>query len=122
MISRLLVCSGRFCLLCVRNHGIPGDPQSAVGNLGDIVLFVQLATARFKVTDQLIWYPKCIQGHQISDTLKHNNKLLDMNFLRRTDTILTPSVLTPEETRALKTWFKALFDKNSEGIEDGVLR
>ena len=32
------------------SHDIPGDPQSAVGNLGDIVLFVQLATARFKVT------------------------------------------------------------------------
>ena len=26
------------------------------------------------------------------------------------------------EAKALKTWFKALFDKNSEGIEDGVLR
>ena len=38
-------------LLCVSNHGILGDPQSAVSNLGDIVLFVQLATARFKVTD-----------------------------------------------------------------------
>jgi hypothetical protein len=28
---------------------LPGDPQSAVGNLGDIVLFAQLAMARFKV-------------------------------------------------------------------------
>lgn len=36
---------------CIYNHGISGDPQSAVGNLGDIVLFVQLATARYKVTD-----------------------------------------------------------------------
>lgn len=31
------------------------------------------------------------------------------------------STLTPE-VRAFKTWFKALFDKNSEGIEDGVFR
>ncbi|KAH9968968.1 hypothetical protein BC827DRAFT_300252 [Russula dissimulans] len=65
-----------------------GDPQSAVGNLGDIVLFAQLAIARFK----------------ISDTLKHKNKPLDI------------------KAGILKTWFKALFDKNSEGIEDGVLR
>ena len=28
---------------------LPGDPQSAVGSLGDIVLFAQLAIARFKV-------------------------------------------------------------------------
>jgi mediator of RNA polymerase II transcription subunit 5 len=26
------------------------------------------------------------------------------------------------EAKAFKAWFKALFDKNSEGIEDGVLR
>ncbi len=26
------------------------------------------------------------------------------------------------EAKAFKTWYKALFDKNSEGIEDGVLR
>jgi mediator of RNA polymerase II transcription subunit 5 len=45
-----------------------------------------------------------------------------MSYLRRTDAILVPPTLTPEEARAFKTWFKALFDKNSEGIEDGVLR
>jgi hypothetical protein len=28
---------------------LPGDPRSAVGNLGDIVLFAQLAITRFKV-------------------------------------------------------------------------
>lgn len=45
-----------------------------------------------------------------------------MSYLRRTDAILVPPALTQEEARAFKTWFKALFDKNSEGIEDGVLR
>ncbi len=45
-----------------------------------------------------------------------------MSYLRKTDAILTPPALAIEETRALKTWFKALFDKNSDGIEDGVLR
>ena len=45
-----------------------------------------------------------------------------MSYLRKTDAILVPLALTAEEARAFKTWFKALFDKNSEGIEDGVLR
>ena len=52
MILRLLV---RLVLSqYAYNHGTPGDPQSAVGNLGDIVLFVQLATARFKVIGYII--------------------------------------------------------------------
>ncbi|KAI0307798.1 hypothetical protein B0F90DRAFT_1813191 [Multifurca ochricompacta] len=83
-----------------------GDPQSAVGNLGDIVLFVQLATARFKV----------------SGILKYKSRAVDMSYLGRADAILMPPAFTGEEARAFKTWFKALFDKNSEGIEDGVLR
>ncbi|KAF8271400.1 hypothetical protein EI94DRAFT_1720523 [Lactarius quietus] len=98
--------SGALAVVEEYDFEVVGDPQSAVGNLGDIVLFVQLATARFK----------------ISDTLKHKNRPLDMSYLRRTDVIFTPSAFTPEETRAFKTWAKALFDKNSEGIEDGVLR
>lgn len=98
--------SGALAVVEEYDFEVVGDPQSAVGNLGDIVLFVQLVTARFK----------------ISDTLKHKNRPLDMSYLRRTDAILVPPTLTPEEARAFKTWFKALFDKNSEGIEDGVLR
>jgi len=58
---------------------------------------------------------------QISDTLKHKNKSLDIGYLRRADAILMPLMNSPE-ARTLKTWYKALFDKNSEGIEDGVLR
>jgi hypothetical protein len=58
---------------------------------------------------------------QISDTLKHKNKPLDISYLRRADAILIPLMNSPE-AGILKTWFKALFDKNSEGIEDGVLR
>jgi hypothetical protein len=58
---------------------------------------------------------------QISDTLKHKNKPLDISYLRKADVMLTFSTPTAE-AKAFKTWFKALFDKNSEGIEDGVLR
>lgn len=98
--------SGALAVVEEYDFEVVGDPQSAVGNLGDIVLFVQLVTARFK----------------ISDTLKHKNRPLDMSYLRKTDAILTPLAFTTEEARAFKNWFKALFDKNSEGIEDGVLR
>ncbi|KAH9082083.1 hypothetical protein EDB83DRAFT_2310327 [Lactarius deliciosus] len=98
--------SGALVVVEEYDFEVVGDPQSAVGNLGDIVLFVQLATARFK----------------IPDTLKHKNRPLDMSYLRKTDAILNSPVLTADEARALRTWFKALFDKNSEGIEDGVLR
>jgi hypothetical protein len=46
-----------------------------------------------------------------------------MSYLRKTDAILMYHQRSQqEEARAFKTWFKALFDKNSEGIEDGVLR
>lgn len=34
---------------CVFKSWLSGDPQSAVSNLGDVVLFAQLAIARFKV-------------------------------------------------------------------------
>ncbi|KAI0287026.1 hypothetical protein BGY98DRAFT_930047 [Russula aff. rugulosa BPL654] len=62
-----------------------------------------------------------ITRFKITDTLRHKNRPLDINYLRRADAFLMPSAPTPE-AKAFKTWFKALFDKNSEGIEDGVIR
>jgi mediator of RNA polymerase II transcription subunit 5 len=57
---------------------------------------------------------------QITD-LKYKNRPLDIIYLRKADAI--PMLSAPSaEAKAFKTWFKALFDKNSEGIEDGVLR
>jgi hypothetical protein len=58
---------------------------------------------------------------QISDTLFHKNKPLDISYLRKADVILMFPPPTAE-AKAFKTWSKALFDKNSDGIEDGVLR
>lgn len=100
---------------------LPGDPQSAVGNLGDIVLFAQLAMARFKVAGGFFEILGPFNNVQISDTLKHKNRTLDISYLRKADATLMLTAPTAE-AKALKTWFKALFDKNSEGIEDGVLR
>jgi hypothetical protein len=58
---------------------------------------------------------------QISDTLKHKNKPLNISYLRKADVVLMFSSPTAE-AKAFQTWSKALFDKNSDGIEDGVLR
>jgi mediator of RNA polymerase II transcription subunit 5 len=99
----------------------PGDPQSAVGNLGDVVLFAQLAITRFKVIRVFSEILGLFNTIQISDTLKHKNRPLDISYLRRADAIPVLSAPTAE-AKAFKTWSKALFDKNSEGIEDGVLR
>ncbi|KAI0274635.1 hypothetical protein BC834DRAFT_2384 [Gloeopeniophorella convolvens] len=98
--------SGALALVEGYDGEAVGDPQSSLGHLGDIVLFLQLTSARFK----------------IPDTLQHKNGTLDMGYLRRTDGILSLPAMPEEEVGAFKTWFKALFDKNSEGIEDGIIR
>jgi mediator of RNA polymerase II transcription subunit 5 len=62
-----------------------------------------------------------LKSSQIPDALKYKTRPLDISYLRRTDAILMP-LTSEEDARAFRTWFKALFDKNSEGIEDDVLR
>ncbi|KAA1468198.1 hypothetical protein DENSPDRAFT_770124 [Dentipellis sp. KUC8613] len=71
-----------------------GDPQTAVSHLGDVLLFIQL-----------------LQPRQLG-----SRSLLGLDLVRQ------PDELTPEQSTACETWFKALFDKGSEGIEDGILR
>jgi mediator of RNA polymerase II transcription subunit 5 len=62
-----------------------------------------------------------LKSSQIPDALKYKNRPLDISYLRRTDAIHLP-LTSGEDARAFKTWFKALFDKNSEGVEDDVIR
>ncbi|KAI0051771.1 hypothetical protein FA95DRAFT_1534184 [Auriscalpium vulgare] len=84
-----------------------GDPQTAVSHLGDIVIFLQVTVTRFNLSH---------------GTLHFRDKRLDLNFLRTTHLVHRPSSLQGERRGALAVWSKALFDKNSEGIEDGILR
>ncbi|THV04872.1 hypothetical protein K435DRAFT_746183 [Dendrothele bispora CBS 962.96] len=84
-----------------------GDPQSAVSHLGNVVLFLQLAVARYNLQD---------------DNFVAGERKLSAKFLKTTSEILTLDTLTQDDAIAFKTWFKALFDSNSDGIEDTMLR
>ncbi|KAF8973994.1 hypothetical protein BDZ97DRAFT_1777866 [Flammula alnicola] len=84
-----------------------GDPQTAVSHLGDVVLFVQYTLARFKFENKEI---------------TKNNRTVSPGFLMNTDVMPHPRERTQGELVSFNAWFKALFDSNSEGIEDNILR
>ncbi|EIN14214.1 hypothetical protein PUNSTDRAFT_123850, partial [Punctularia strigosozonata HHB-11173 SS5] len=78
-----------------------GDPQTAVGQLGEVVLLLQSMLVQFKISSPAI---------SLGDTI------IPVRMLRTTSAVL----LVQEDTRALDAWFQALFDKNSDGIEDTI--
>ncbi|KAJ6503472.1 hypothetical protein C8R47DRAFT_1250472 [Mycena vitilis] len=84
-----------------------GDPQTAVSHIGDVVLFVQTTLTRF---------------HLGSDVLTSGGRSVSSGFLRSTAIIHRLDELSEEDTVAFNAWYKALFDSNSEGIEDTILR
>lgn len=84
-----------------------GDPQTAVGHLGNVVLFVQYTLGRFQLE---------------LDTYVKEGRALPVDFLRQTHEVWPVESLTPAEAASFQAWFKALFDSNSEGIEDSILR
>ncbi|EGO04872.1 hypothetical protein SERLA73DRAFT_173980 [Serpula lacrymans var. lacrymans S7.3] len=73
-----------------------GDPQTALSHLGNVVLFVQVASARFQLMRELP-----------SSDFAHFELIPSIEGFGGPCTTL---------------WFKALFDTNSEGIEDTILR
>ncbi|KAL0951090.1 hypothetical protein HGRIS_007828 [Hohenbuehelia grisea] len=84
-----------------------GDPQTAVTHLGEIVLFLQDTTARF---------------HLESRKYTNGDKTVTTDLLRGASIVIPIEELSKEDATAFGVWFKALFDNNSEGIEDGILR
>ena len=54
--------------------------------------------------------------------MKDNNRRVSPDFLINTDGILSAQDRPQEEIVSFNAWFKALFDSNSEGIEDTILR
>ncbi|TFK30512.1 hypothetical protein FA15DRAFT_662476 [Coprinopsis marcescibilis] len=84
-----------------------GDPQTAASHIGDIVLFLQYVLTRFQLEDE---------------TFTKDNRTLNTEFLRCTDVVLPVESLQAAEASAFHSWLKALFDSNSEGIEDSILR
>ncbi|KAJ7181738.1 mediator complex subunit Med5-domain-containing protein, partial [Mycena crocata] len=84
-----------------------GDPQTAVSHLGDVVLFVQSTLTRF---------------HLETDVFTCGGRSISSGFLRSTAIVHRPEDLPEEDAVAFHAWYKALFDSNSEGIEDTILR
>ncbi|KAJ2931174.1 hypothetical protein H1R20_g5939, partial [Candolleomyces eurysporus] len=84
-----------------------GDPQTGVGHLGNVVLFVQYALGRFQL-DQ--------------DVYVKDNRKLPVEFLRQTHEVFAVESFSAAESTSFHSWFKALFDSSSEGIEDSILR
>ncbi|EAU93047.2 hypothetical protein CC1G_06767 [Coprinopsis cinerea okayama7 len=84
-----------------------GDPQTGVSQVGNVVLFLQYTIIRFQFEEEV--FTK--DGQSFSTT-----------FLRHTDEVLPIESAQLPETAAFHSWFKALFDSSSEGIEDSILR
>ncbi|KAI5123762.1 hypothetical protein M0805_000352 [Coniferiporia weirii] len=84
-----------------------GDPQTAVSHLGSVILFLQATLIKY----QLSSYPFMLGERAIST-----------DYLLSTSTVYRLSQLGEEDINAMAAWPKALFDKNSEGIEDNILR
>lgn len=84
-----------------------GDPQTAVSQFGVVVQFLQLTVTRYHM-------------HSFSYTL--GGRTVRAGFLLscyRTYTILE---LSQEEHSAYLSWHKALFGRDSDGIDDNILR
>ncbi|KAJ7837532.1 hypothetical protein B0H14DRAFT_3087213 [Mycena olivaceomarginata] len=84
-----------------------GDPQSAVSHIGDVVLFVQSTLTRF---------------HLETDVFTSGGRSVSSGFLRSTAIVHRLEDLSGENAVAFNAWYKALFDRSSEGIEDTILR
>ncbi|KAG1755207.1 mediator complex subunit Med5-domain-containing protein [Suillus paluster] len=83
-----------------------GDPQTAVSHLGDIVLFAEMVLAKFRISSPII----------------KGGKMYRTELLRCTSRVYQVDELSPEHKSAFVTWFKAIFDSSSEGIDDALLR
>ncbi|KAG2044771.1 mediator complex subunit Med5-domain-containing protein [Suillus americanus] len=83
-----------------------GDPQTAVSHLGDIVLFAEMVLAKFRISSPII----------------KDGKMYRTELLRCTSRVYQLDELSPEHKSAFVTWYKAIFDSNSEGIDDALLR
>lgn len=56
------------------------------------------------------------------DTFEKNHQKLSAAYLRHTDEVFKVEGSQGAEVTAFHSWYKALFDSSSEGIEDSILR
>ncbi|KAJ3568067.1 hypothetical protein NP233_g5948 [Leucocoprinus birnbaumii] len=84
-----------------------GDPQTAVSHLGDVVLLVQYTIVRFRLSPT---------NYSLMD------QTISASHLFSSTNVQDPGTLSADEATSFAAWFKALFDTNSEGIEDNIIR
>ncbi|KIJ40133.1 hypothetical protein M422DRAFT_780814 [Sphaerobolus stellatus SS14] len=101
MVAHALACLEDYDLTTV------GDPQTAVSHIGEVVLFLQSVLARFKIT---------------SSVFHINDRLLRSDVLHSSSAVYAPESLSDPDKATLDAWRKAIFDRNSEGIDDDILR
>ncbi|KAF5355994.1 hypothetical protein D9756_003825 [Leucocoprinus leucothites] len=87
--------------------GAVGDPQTAVSHLGDVVLLVQYVIIRFRLN---------------SSHISMMDQSISASYLFSSTNVQDPGTLSLDEASSFTAWFKALFDSNSEGIEDTIIR
>ncbi|KZT72740.1 hypothetical protein DAEQUDRAFT_743398 [Daedalea quercina L-15889] len=93
-----------------------GDPQTAVSHLGEVVLFLQEMVARHNVC---VFHAPSLLTRTNATT---GDRKLDIDFILPVATVYPVHELKGEAAADFQAWNKALFDKNSEGIEDSILR
>ncbi|EJD03833.1 uncharacterized protein FOMMEDRAFT_154950 [Fomitiporia mediterranea MF3/22] len=84
-----------------------GDPQTGLEYLGNVILFLQATLVKYQLSSHIF-------------TL--GDRVLATDYLLSTSTVFRMSSLGLEDVNVVKAWSKALFDTNSEGIEDNILR
>ncbi|KAF7310970.1 Mediator of RNA polymerase II transcription subunit 5 [Mycena chlorophos] len=96
-------------LVCLQDFDCEtvGDPQTGVSQLGHVVLFAQSTLARFHLQNEVFTYGK---------------RQVPARLVRSTAVVYEVAALSGEDSSAFNTWYKAIFDRNSEGIEDTIIR
>lgn len=95
-----------------------------MAHLGEVVLFLQYTSARFHVgRDFIFTYTRCRETLSQLSSVVFRVKDRDV----RSDVVFAGSVVHRFDQKGFDVlifhaWFKALFDSNSEGIEDTILR
>ncbi|QRV76224.1 mediator complex subunit Med5 [Ceratobasidium sp. AG-Ba] len=84
-----------------------GDPQSAMGQYGDVLLLVQLLIARYELRNGMF---------------KHGERSLDASYLTSSWAVYNLVDLGDSERILVNDWVKAAFDSGSVGIDDTILR
>ncbi|KDQ16801.1 hypothetical protein BOTBODRAFT_240711 [Botryobasidium botryosum FD-172 SS1] len=83
------------------------DPQFALGHFGDVVLFLQ----------------RCLYRYQLFSFDFHvGERHFSAEYLRSTFMVYGLDALPQEERKIVNDWLKAVFDSQSEGIDDQILR